>query len=179
MSKSGNSPTDVCLELLTANASSPGLVAVSNKWLLKWLGLLLALAIPLLLFLCHHLAANRNGGQVHQMVEELGSILVFAGRPLPNHACTKLVFIQYRTNDAWGIYLQEIATGKRKMLDMLSTDTRREGVVYECHFAGENRPRSCGSKPATPRCLSSYQFWFLHQALSLGGKLATGRAETG
>jgi hypothetical protein len=41
------------------------------------------------------------------------------------------VFIQYRTNDAWGIYLQEMNTGKRKMLDVLSTDTWREGVVYE------------------------------------------------
>ncbi|MCL4790292.1 MAG: hypothetical protein KJ070_26500 [Verrucomicrobia bacterium] len=89
------------------------------------------LATPLLVFLYHHLAANRNGGQVHQMIEELGSILVFAGRPLPNHACTKLVFIQYRTNDAWGIYLQDMATGERKMLDVLSTDTWREGVVYE------------------------------------------------
>jgi hypothetical protein len=33
-----------------------------------------------------------------------------------------------------------------------------------CHFAGENRPRSCGSKPATPRCLSSYQFCSFGQA---------------
>jgi len=39
--------------------------------------------------------------------------------------------------------------------------------LQSCHFAGENRPRSCGSKPATPRCLSSYQFWFSDQALSL------------
>ncbi|MCW5555310.1 MAG: hypothetical protein KIS67_24505 [Verrucomicrobiae bacterium] len=65
------------------------------------------------------------------MVEELGSILVFAGRPLPNHAGTKLVFIQYRTNDAWGIYVREMAHGKRKLLDVLLTDTWREGVVYE------------------------------------------------
>ena len=30
-------------------------------------------------------------------------------------------------------------------------------TTTNCHFAGENQPRSCGSKPATPRCLSSYQ----------------------
>ena len=102
-----------------------------HKLLWNWPGILLALGTLGLVFPCHHLTANRNGGQMHQRIEELGSILVFAGRPLPNHACTKLVFIQYRTNDAWGIYLQEIATGKRKMLDVLSTDTRREGVVYE------------------------------------------------
>jgi len=52
-------------------------------------------------------------------------------------------------------------------------------VNPECHFAGENQPRSCGSKPATPRCLSSYQFWFSDQALSLRAKPATGRAEIG
>lgn len=67
--------------------------------LLKWLGLLLGLATPLLVFLFHHLAANRFGGQLHQMVEELGSILVFAGRPLPNHACTKLVFSKRSNSD--------------------------------------------------------------------------------
>lgn len=91
-------------------------------------GLLLALVTPLLALLCHQLAAKRSGGQVRQMVEELGSILVFAGRPLPNHAGSKLVFIQYRTNDAWGIYVQETAHGKRKLLDVLLTDTWREGV---------------------------------------------------
>ncbi|MCL4790290.1 MAG: hypothetical protein KJ070_26490, partial [Verrucomicrobia bacterium] len=63
---------------------------------MKWPGFILALVTPFLVFLFHHSGANRSGGQVHQMVEELGSILVFAGRPLPNHACTKLVFIQYR-----------------------------------------------------------------------------------
>ena len=102
---------------------------MKSQW--NRLRVLLAVITPFLVILCHHLASFRNGGQMHQMVEELGSILVFAGRPLPNHACTKLVFIQYRTNDAWGIYLQEIATGKWKMLDVLSTDTWWEGVVYE------------------------------------------------
>ncbi|MCW5555314.1 MAG: hypothetical protein KIS67_24530 [Verrucomicrobiae bacterium] len=99
-----------------------------NKLRSAWPGILLAVITPSLAFLCHHLAANRSGGQVRQMVEELGSILVFAGRPLPNHAGTKLVFIQYRTNDAWGIYVQEMAHGKRKLLDVLLTDTWREGV---------------------------------------------------
>lgn len=102
-----------------------------SKLASKWPTILLAVITPCSALVCHHLASSRNGGQMHQMVEELGSILVFAGRPLPNHACTKLAFIQYRTNDAWGIYLQEIASGKRRMLDVLSTDTWREGVVYE------------------------------------------------
>jgi hypothetical protein len=97
----------------------------------KWPGVLLAAITSLLALLCHHLAAGRNHGKIQHTVEELGSILVFAGRPLPNHTCSKLVFIQYRTNDAWGICLQEVNTGRRKLLDVLSTDTWREGVVYE------------------------------------------------
>jgi len=87
----------------------------------KWPRFLLAVFTPLLVLLCHQIETGKSRGQVHEMVEELGSILVFAGRPLPNHACTKLVFIQYRTNDAWGIYVQEINTGKRKMLDVLTS----------------------------------------------------------
>lgn len=59
---------------------------------LRWPGNLLAVFTPLLVLLCHFLLTARNQGQAQQMVEELGSILVFAGRPLPNHACTKLVF---------------------------------------------------------------------------------------
>jgi len=38
-----------------------------------------------------------------------------------------------------------------------------KGTLQDCHFAGENRPRSCGSKPATPRCLSSYQVYLIGQ----------------
>jgi hypothetical protein len=53
-----------------------------------------------------------------------------------------------------------------------------EEFLNQCHFAGENQPRSCGSKPATPRCLSSYQFWFSDQALLFRRKRATSRAET-
>ena len=36
-------------------------------------------------------------------------------------------------------------------------------AIFGCHFAGENQPRSCGSKPATPRCLSSYQVFSFGQ----------------
>ncbi len=53
-----------------------------------------------------------------------------------------------------------------------------ESLGQACHFAGENQPRSCGSKPATARCMSSYQFWFFDQALSFRHKPATSRAET-
>ena len=35
-----------------------------------------------------------------------------------------------------------------------------------CHFAGENQPLVCGSKSPTPRCLSSYHFWFFDQEVS-------------
>ncbi len=92
---------------------------------------MLAIFTPLLVVVCHRLAKAKYPAHMREIVEELGSILVFAGRPLPNNAATKLVFIQYRTNDSWGIYLQEIATGNRKVLDVLPTDTWREGVVYE------------------------------------------------
>jgi len=108
---------------------------VLKRWRFNWPGVALLLLTPIFTLLVHHLAARKSAA-VHQMFEELGSILVFAGRPLPNHAASKLVFIQYRThgsrtNDSWGIYLQEIAGGKRILLDDLSTDTWREGVVYE------------------------------------------------
>ena len=70
------------------------------------------------------------------MVEELGSVLVFAGRPQPNHAEDKFIFLQYRTigsrtNDSWGLYVQEVVGGKRRMLDEFVTHTWREGWVYK------------------------------------------------
>jgi len=91
----------------------------------------LTVLVPLLVIACHLFAKTKYPTHMREMVEELGSILVFAGRPLPNNSATKLVFIQYRTNDSWGIYLQDIASGKRTILDILPTDTWREGVVYE------------------------------------------------
>ncbi len=70
------------------------------------------------------------------MVEELGSILVFAGRPIPNHTGTKFIFLQYRTigsrtNDSWGLYVQDVSTGKRQLIDELFTSTWEESWVYD------------------------------------------------
>ena len=50
-------------------------------------------------------------------------------------------------------------------------------VVQTCHFAGENRPRSCGSKPATPRCLSSYQFSSLDQVFCASSEIKRAGAD--
>jgi dienelactone hydrolase len=70
------------------------------------------------------------------MIEELGSILVYAGRPMPNKAGDKLTFLQYRTigsrtNDSWGLYLQDVADGKLQLIDELSTATWEESWVYD------------------------------------------------
>lgn len=51
-------------------------------------------------------------------------------------------------------------------------------LFRSCHRAVQNQPLVGGSKPATLRWLSSYQFWSLHQVLSPHGQPATGRAET-
>lgn len=101
----------------------------------RWLGIALAVLTPLVAFTCHRLARARKPAHLHAMVEELGSILIFAGRPLLNHDCSKMVFLQYRTmgsrtNDSWGINLLELASGKRTLLDELSTDSWREEAIY-------------------------------------------------
>ncbi len=101
----------------------------------RWLGLVLAVLTPLLVVTCHRLATSGKPAHLHETVEELGSILIFAGRPLLNHDCTKMVFLQYRTlgsrtNDSWGINLLDLASGKRTLLDELSTDSWREEAIY-------------------------------------------------
>lgn len=101
----------------------------------RWLGITLAVLTPLLAIACHRLAKARRPPHLHETIEELGSILIFAGRPLLNHDCSKMVFLQYRTvgsrtNDAWGINLLELASGRRTLLDELSTDSWREEAIY-------------------------------------------------
>ena len=99
------------------------------------LGIVLAVLSPLFAVTYHRLATSGRPAHIHETVDELGSILIFAGRPLLNHDCSKMVFLQYRTmgsrtNDSWGINLLELAGGKRTLLDELSTDSWREEAIY-------------------------------------------------
>lgn len=76
---------------------------------------------PVAAYLLHRQAAGRPAHRF-ETVEELGSILVFAGRPQPNHAGDKFIFFQYRTiasrtNDTWGLYVQDVSSGKKRMVD--------------------------------------------------------------
>ena len=91
---------------------------------------------PLGALLCHTLSTRlRQPAHVHEMVEELGSILTFAGRPLPNHAADKVIFFQYRpmdsrTNDSWGMFVRDVSSGERKLLDAFSTADWKDTWIY-------------------------------------------------
>jgi len=84
--------------------------------------LLITLLIPLLVVVCHLVAMARQAANLppHQkeVVEELCSIRLPSGRPVPNHAGTKLLFCKYTKENAWGwgINLHDIESRKTTLL---------------------------------------------------------------
>ena len=78
------------------------------------LGVVVAIAAPLAVVLWHLLALAARPPHLNQVVAELGSTMRFVTNPSPNHAGTRLVFIQ-TTEHGYGVYLSE-APGRRKLL---------------------------------------------------------------
>jgi hypothetical protein len=91
---------------------------------------------PVIAIILHALATSSHIPHESQIVNELGSVLTFAGRPIPNHAVDKFIFLRYRTlgtrtNDTWAMYIQRISDGARATVDIFTTDTWRESWLYE------------------------------------------------
>ena len=73
-----------------------------------------AISAPLLVVLWHLFALATRPPHLNQIVAELGSTMRFVANPSPNHAGTRLVFIQ-TTEHGYGVFFSE-APGKRKLL---------------------------------------------------------------
>jgi hypothetical protein len=78
------------------------------------LGIALCIAVPLVVVLWHLIALAARPPHLNQVVAELGSTMRFVADPIPNHACTRLIFIQ-TTEHGYGVFFSE-APGKRKLL---------------------------------------------------------------
>jgi dipeptidyl aminopeptidase/acylaminoacyl peptidase len=77
-------------------------------------GIALAVAVPVVVVLWHLLALAARPPHLNQVVAELGSTMRFVANPIPNHACTRLVFLE-TTENGYGVFLSE-GPGKRKLL---------------------------------------------------------------
>lgn len=75
---------------------------------------LVAITVPLVVVLWHLFALAARPAHLNQVVAELGSTMRFVADPIPNHACTKLIFIQ-TTEKGYGVFFSE-APGKRKLV---------------------------------------------------------------
>jgi hypothetical protein len=58
------------------------------------LGMALGVTVPLLVMLWHLLAVTGRSRDPETIVGELGGTMSFVSDPMPNHACTRLIFIQ-------------------------------------------------------------------------------------
>jgi len=87
--------------------------------------------MPLLAIICHRVATTNKRAHLRTMVDEIGSILVFGDRLRPNNAGTQLVFMQYRPNDSWGVYLQAVSNGRRTLLYELPIRANLNFDLYE------------------------------------------------
>jgi hypothetical protein len=102
---------------------------------------------------CAHKQTVLGGKTMEEIIENVSESLIrrgFARRDTNTWVWLNMTVI-YREQDSSFLAYQKTAE-------------LEEFEFFDCHFAGENRPLSCGSKPATPRCLSSYQFYFFGQA---------------
>ncbi len=84
----------------------------------------LAITAPLVVCVWHGLALLGRPARMNQIVAELGSTMRFLTPPLPNHADTRLLFIQ-TTENGYGVFFCE-APGKRKLL----FEQRHKGNEY-------------------------------------------------
>jgi hypothetical protein len=80
----------------------------------KRLGIVVGVAAPLVVVLWHLLALAARPPHLNQVVAELGSTMRFVAEPMPNHACTRLIFIQ-TTEKGYGVFFSE-APGMRKLV---------------------------------------------------------------
>jgi hypothetical protein len=78
------------------------------------LAVVVAITTPLMVVLWHLLALAGRPPHLNQVVAELGSTMRFVANPSPNHAGTRLVFIQ-TTEHGYGVFFSE-APGKRTLL---------------------------------------------------------------
>jgi len=83
------------------------------------LGMAIAVAAPLMVVLWHLLALAARPAHLGKIVAELGSVMELVNEylnpsPCPNHACTKLVFLETTENGA-GVFFSD-APGRRKLL---------------------------------------------------------------
>ena len=88
------------------------------------LGIVVGVAAPLMVVAWHLLALAARPPHLSEVVAELGSTMRFVADPSPNHACTRLIFIQ-ATEEGYGVYFSE-APGKRKLL----FEQRSKGAGY-------------------------------------------------
>lgn len=77
-------------------------------------GMLVGITAPLVVVLWHLLALTARPPHLNQVVAELGSTMRFVANPSPNHAGTRLVFIQ-TTEHGYGVFFSA-APGKRTLL---------------------------------------------------------------
>jgi hypothetical protein len=94
-------------------------LGVMNCWK-KPLALGLTVGVPLMVVVCHEVAALRTTAKqpahFREIMDELSSIRIPTGKPVPNHANSKLIYLKYTQKDTWGLYLLDIVTGKSKQV---------------------------------------------------------------
>jgi len=107
----------------------------------KPLSIVITVTIPLLVVACHCLTLLNRPSHLNQVVAELGSIGRFENEPVPNHADTRLLFIE-TTEHGYGFFLSEIASNKRTLL----FEQIEKGPTFESvhgHFLGWAPDDSC------------------------------------
>jgi hypothetical protein len=101
--------------------------------------------VPLLVVAGHRLAQARMAAQqpphLREIIGELNSILIPTGKPVPNHAGTKLLYLRYSKDDTWGIYMFDMASKRSGLIDKI---VRRPGAA---EFAVSVRATILGWSP--------------------------------
>jgi hypothetical protein len=90
------------------------MTGLAKHFVFRPLGVAIAIAIPLLVCAWHGLALLGRPAHLNQIVAELGSTMRFVNDPLPNHADTRLLYLE-TTEHGYGVFFCE-APGKRKLL---------------------------------------------------------------
>jgi dipeptidyl aminopeptidase/acylaminoacyl peptidase len=88
----------------------------------------LTIIIPLLVIACQRAGRGRPA-HLTETLAELSAIKIPTGRPVPNHAGTKLVYIKFNTNDSWGVYLHDLVTGKTRMETEFGSGKAQEAIT--------------------------------------------------
>jgi len=107
----------------------------------KPLSIVITVVVPLFMMAWHCLILLNRPSHLNQVVAELGSIGRFENDPVPNHADTRLLFIE-TTERGYGFFLSETSSGKRTLL----FEQIEKGPTFESvhgHFLGWAPDDSC------------------------------------